>query len=58
MTDVEVTIHVPAAPADVFAYLTNPAHYVRWMGSEASLEPVPATIEERMLMLSRQAKAP
>jgi uncharacterized protein YndB with AHSA1/START domain len=44
MTDiapVEVTIHVPAAPADVFAYLTDPADYVRWMGSEASLDPVP-----------------
>jgi ABC-2 type transport system ATP-binding protein len=27
-------------------------------GIEASLQPVPATIEERMLMLSRQAKAP
>ena len=27
-------------------------------GIEASLEPVPATISERMLMLSRQAKAP
>ena len=47
MTDiapVEVTIHVPAAPADVFAYLTNPADYVRWMGSEASLDPVPGGV--------------
>lgn len=47
MTDiapVEVTIHVPAAPADVFAYLTNPARYVRWMGSEASLDPVPGGV--------------
>jgi len=35
---VEMTIHVPAAPADVFAYLTSPADYVRWMGSEASLD--------------------
>jgi uncharacterized protein YndB with AHSA1/START domain len=41
MTDVEVTIHVQAAPADVFPYLTDPARYVRWMGSEAQLEPVP-----------------
>ena len=41
MTDVEVTIHVPAAPADVFPYLTEPSHYVRWMGSEATLEPAP-----------------
>ena len=27
-------------------------------GIEASVQPVPATISERMLMLSRQAKAP
>jgi uncharacterized protein YndB with AHSA1/START domain len=38
---VEVTIHVQAAPADVFPYLTDPTRYVRWMGSEASLDPVP-----------------
>ncbi len=47
MTDiapVEVTVHVPAAPADVFSYLTNPADYVRWMGSEASLDPVPGGV--------------
>ena len=44
MTDIEVTIHVPAAPADVFAYLTDPARYVRWMGHEATLEPVPGGV--------------
>ena len=44
MTDVEVTIHVPAAPADVFPYLTEPARYVRWMGGEARLEPVPGGV--------------
>jgi uncharacterized protein YndB with AHSA1/START domain len=47
MTDiapVEVTIHVPAAPADVFPYLTEPARYVRWMGAEASLDPVPGGV--------------
>jgi uncharacterized protein YndB with AHSA1/START domain len=47
MTDiapVEVTIHVPATPADVFPYLTDPARYVRWMGSEAALEPVPGGV--------------
>jgi hypothetical protein len=27
-------------------------------GIEASLQPVPATIEERMLVLARHAKAP
>ena len=47
MTDiapVEMTIHVPAAPADVFPYLTDPARYVRWMGSKAQLEPVPGGV--------------
>ena len=34
------------------------AEVLRAAGIEASLEPVPATIEERMLVLSRQAKAP
>ena len=34
------------------------AGVLRAAGIEASLEPVAATIEERMLMLSRQAKAP
>jgi ABC-2 type transport system ATP-binding protein/ribosome-dependent ATPase len=33
------------------------AQVLRDAGIEASLQPVPATIEERMLMLSRQAKA-
>jgi uncharacterized protein YndB with AHSA1/START domain len=47
MTDiipVEVTVHVPVAPADVFPYLTDPARYVRWMGSKAQLEPVPGGV--------------
>jgi uncharacterized protein YndB with AHSA1/START domain len=44
MTDVEVTIYVPAAPADVFPYLTDPARYARWMGHEATLEPVPGGV--------------
>ena len=41
---VEVTIHVPAAPEDVFPYFTDPARYVQWMGSEATLEPVPGGV--------------
>jgi uncharacterized protein YndB with AHSA1/START domain len=47
MTDiapVEVIVHVPAAPADVFPYFTDPARYVRWMGSQAELEPVPGGV--------------
>jgi uncharacterized protein YndB with AHSA1/START domain len=38
---VEVTVRVAAPPAAVFGYLTDPARYVQWMGSEAVIEPVP-----------------
>jgi uncharacterized protein YndB with AHSA1/START domain len=41
---VEVRLHVPAAPADVFPYFTDPARYVQWMGSHATLEPVPGGV--------------
>ncbi len=41
ISPVEVTLHVPAAPEDVFSYFTDPARYVQWMGSEAKLEPAP-----------------
>jgi uncharacterized protein YndB with AHSA1/START domain len=41
---VEVTVLVPAAPSDVFGFLTDPDRYVRWMGSEAELEPVPGGV--------------
>lgn len=38
---VEVSLHVAATPETVFRYFTDPARYVRWMGSAATLEPVP-----------------
>jgi uncharacterized protein YndB with AHSA1/START domain len=38
---VEVTVCITAAPQEVFAYFTDPARYVQWMGSEAKLEPEP-----------------
>jgi uncharacterized protein YndB with AHSA1/START domain len=41
---VEVTMHIAAAPEDVFGYFTDPARYVQWMGSEAKLEPEPGGI--------------
>ena len=41
---VEVAMHIPAAPEDVFPYFTDPARYVQWMGSEAKLEPVPGGV--------------
>lgn len=44
MTDpgaLEVTVHIAAQPETVFTYFTDPARYIQWMGSEATLEPVP-----------------
>ena len=38
---VEVSVHVAAQPETVFGYFTDPARYVQWMGSGATLEPVP-----------------
>jgi uncharacterized protein YndB with AHSA1/START domain len=38
------TLHVAAAPEDVFSYFTDPARYVQWMGNEAKLEPVPGGV--------------
>jgi uncharacterized protein YndB with AHSA1/START domain len=38
---VEVSIHIAARPETVFAYFTDPARYVQWMGTRATLEPVP-----------------
>jgi uncharacterized protein YndB with AHSA1/START domain len=37
----EVSAQVPAAPAEVLRYFTDPGRFVRWMGAEARLEPVP-----------------
>ncbi len=31
--------HIPAPPATVFAFLTDPEKILRWMGTEATLEP-------------------
>lgn len=44
MTDLgvlEVSVHIAAQPETVFPYFTDPARYVRWMGNQATLEPVP-----------------
>jgi uncharacterized protein YndB with AHSA1/START domain len=41
---VEVTVHIPATPEDLFPYFTDPACYVQWMGSQARLEPVPGGV--------------
>lgn len=47
MTDdrvVEVSLHVAAEPETVFAYFTDPARYIQWMGSDATLDAVPGGI--------------
>jgi uncharacterized protein YndB with AHSA1/START domain len=38
---IEVSVHVAAQPETVFPYFTDPRRYVQWMGSDATLEPVP-----------------
>jgi uncharacterized protein YndB with AHSA1/START domain len=38
---VELSVHIPAPPETVFSYLTDPARYIQWMGSQATLEPAP-----------------
>jgi uncharacterized protein YndB with AHSA1/START domain len=38
---VEASVQVAATPEVTFGYLTDPARYIQWMGSHASLDPVP-----------------
>jgi uncharacterized protein YndB with AHSA1/START domain len=38
--EVEVIVHIAATPQNVFPYFTDPARYVQWMGSQATLDPV------------------
>lgn len=37
----EVTIAIAAPPEVVFGHLTDPDRYAKWMGTSATLEPVP-----------------
>ena len=41
---VEHEIRVAASPETVFAYFTDPARMVQWMGAEATLDPRPGGI--------------
>ena len=41
---VEHEIRVAARPETVFAYFTDPAKMVQWMGAEATLDPRPGGI--------------
>src|SRR5260370_30732417 len=38
---VEVSLYIAAQPETVFPYFTDPGRYIQWMGSEATLDPVP-----------------
>jgi uncharacterized protein YndB with AHSA1/START domain len=38
---VEVSVLIAATPETVFPYFTDPGRYAQWMGSGATLEPVP-----------------
>jgi uncharacterized protein YndB with AHSA1/START domain len=38
---VELERRLPVPPEEVFAYLTDPARYVEWMGTAAELDPKP-----------------
>jgi uncharacterized protein YndB with AHSA1/START domain len=37
----ELSLHIAADPDTVFPYFTDPARYVRWMGTIAVVDPVP-----------------
>jgi uncharacterized protein YndB with AHSA1/START domain len=41
---IEHTIKVEAPPAAVFEYFTDPSKLVRWMGSQATLDPRPGGV--------------
>jgi uncharacterized protein YndB with AHSA1/START domain len=40
----EVSVHIAAEPETVFRYFTDPARYRQWMGTHATLEPVPGGV--------------
>jgi uncharacterized protein YndB with AHSA1/START domain len=40
-TDAVKEVTIKASPSTIFPYLVDPAFLVKWMGSEASLNPVP-----------------
>jgi uncharacterized protein YndB with AHSA1/START domain len=37
----EVSVHIAAPPETVFTFFTDPVRYAQWMGSHATLQPVP-----------------
>lgn len=46
---IEVIQHIAASPEEIWPYLTDPARYARWMGTDVELEPEPGgTYDVRM----------
>jgi uncharacterized protein YndB with AHSA1/START domain len=41
MAELMREVMMDASPATIFPFLTDPAHQVRWMGTEAELDPTP-----------------
>ncbi len=41
---VELSLRLEAAPEDVFPFLTEPDHYIRWQGVRAELDPRPGGV--------------
>ena len=41
---VEHEVRIEARPETVFSYFTDPARFVQWMGSEATLDPKPGGV--------------
>ena len=37
----QVSVHIAAQPETVFPYFTDPSRYTQWMGTQATLDPVP-----------------
>ena len=47
---VEHEVHIDAAPETVFEHFTDPLKLVRWMGSEATLDPRPGGVYRLVLI--------
>jgi len=41
---IEIEVRIAADPKTVFGFLTDPAKFVRWLGLQASLHPIPGGI--------------
>jgi uncharacterized protein YndB with AHSA1/START domain len=39
MAELQREVVIDASPATIFPFLTDPAHHVQWMGTEATIDP-------------------